>query len=656
MEKEQNVKKLQRLLDTCKSVMQIKVQKISVDFEDQVSALQSELETLQEKLTERQDESHEPSEKFREKNKQIQNLLDEIKEMENINVELATQVNQLKRELTQATNDMQLSSRHLEMLKHQLEESQQLNKHFIEEKQQLVTEIEAVKNTLQNSGDNEVATNYAKLKIKHEILEKQLQAKDNEIGQLLTSQKLRPGAEDEKRVKNLQEEIQQRDKHIDLLKSQLKEATKDIETQSQILQNMMQEIKKVSDHEALNRKIEALTQRVKAYENEVLSKDNDLLQLRQQISSFEQVHISSEEIEGLKVSEHKTSKIELNSSSQANLLDQNNATKITDVRNEEQLDKQRLTIMVMQEELAKLEDENINLKQQLRIKGGSENLRNIPNEEFDQLMNQSKSLQKENNELQLAMKEILNFLQDSDSKNDVVIECPSLERLCQLMESKAVSPDLMNVIVLKAELDLLRGHNEQLRVEMKRLRNDHVKLIADYTKVILENDFQKDSLRKVEILEKEDRDSETSTPETVEEATLVKAPEDLNKIDENDTFDEEVADQSSVINNFLSNDFIDKKSFESKETQTPFYEEPKLLPQESFSLPEAHEVERIETLAPQQSFIGQQQCQNCISLGKVFHTLKNSFNRLENFAFSNEEKFIKQIQLLMIENKVSEYN
>lgn len=102
-----------------------------------------------------------------------------------------------------------------------------------------------------------------------------------------------------------------------------------------------------------------------------------------------------------------------------------------------------------------------------------------------QKLNLIHELENENRELQLAMKEILIGLKESDSTSDVVIDCPSLERLCQFFESRSINSNLANVIALKAELDILRGHNEELRMTNKRLRNDIFKIFENYSKQLL---------------------------------------------------------------------------------------------------------------------------------------------------------------------------
>lgn len=102
-------------------------------------------------------------------------------------------------------------------------------------------------------------------------------------------------------------------------------------------------------------------------------------------------------------------------------------------------------------------------------------------------------LEQENSLLELAMKEILLSIKTSDSScNTIMINCPSLERLCQIIESRYLndmgkasrynsyqssSSDLFQMITLKAELDLIRGQNDQLRKQIKLLHADNLHLV-----------------------------------------------------------------------------------------------------------------------------------------------------------------------------------
>lgn len=127
--------------------------------------------------------------------------------------------------------------------------------------------------------------------------------------------------------------------------------------------------------------------------------------------------------------------------------------------------------------------------------------------EYDRLHNNSncKQVKRENELLELAMKEILLCIKWSDAKcNTIVIDCPSLDKLCQVIEAKYVADivksrahkesrpiaiqhpienHVFQVMVLKSELDLMRGQNEQLRADVKTQRREYQKLIEDRLKL-----------------------------------------------------------------------------------------------------------------------------------------------------------------------------
>lgn len=119
------------------------------------------------------------------------------------------------------------------------------------------------------------------------------------------------------------------------------------------------------------------------------------------------------------------------------------------------------------------------------------------------LQSRLRQLKNENELLELAMKEILLSLKWSDGQcSTILIDCPSLERLCQLIEARFIatttslgltgmqtpapsvygsgSSESFQWIVLKSELDLLRGQNEQLRAAIKNQRRDYCEFLSQH--------------------------------------------------------------------------------------------------------------------------------------------------------------------------------
>ncbi|OTF83810.1 hypothetical protein BLA29_009530, partial [Euroglyphus maynei] len=122
--------------------------------------------------------------------------------------------------------------------------------------------------------------------------------------------------------------------------------------------------------------------------------------------------------------------------------------------------------------------------------------RDVLQRHLEAVQTHMESIHNENLELQMGMKEILDGLRQSDVTTDMVLECPSLERVCRMLENRSIysglngnqnGEDLTQMILLKSELDHIRGQNEQLRIELKNLRSDFLSVIDEYTTDILNN-------------------------------------------------------------------------------------------------------------------------------------------------------------------------
>ncbi|CAG2170119.1 unnamed protein product [Oppiella nova] len=245
----------------------------SLDLRDkEVIALRSEVESLREEIdNQRQSddrfvEREEPLEKLREKNKQIQTLLDELREVETINLEFANQIKKLKLELNSATNELQISCNQMEMLSKQINELKQLNEDFLLEKQYLTEEMSQLKESLNGyeGGNDNIIDKYGE-SIKD--LQKLLANKDEEIIKLKSSSLIPDEAIREKERK-MSKVLEEKDKQLELLKTQLNEAVVDMESQTEIIRKLFQQNKGDEEVSKLNQKISCKT--------ELNSKINDL--------------------------------------------------------------------------------------------------------------------------------------------------------------------------------------------------------------------------------------------------------------------------------------------------------------------------------------------------------------------------------------------
>ena len=251
------------------------------------------------------------------------------------------------------------------------------------------------------------------------------------------------------------------------------------------------------------------------------------------------------------------------------------------------------------------------------------------------------------------MKEILNGIKETDSKSAVIIECPSLERLCQQLESRSVSGDLTNIIVLKAELDLIRGHNDQLRMELKQMRNDHLTLIDEYTRNILEShsidEEQIDSIQ-------EQVDSIQEQVDSIQEQQVESIKED-NKTEkvlieekhieksEKEVFDKETQTSFEVMQNVVN---------ETEREEESKIEYKQQINNKRLTIFADKEVQVGESeLKPIISTITTNECPNCKKVIKVFESLKDCVDKLKQNIEKSEQKYSEQIDLLLAENKVN---
>ncbi|XP_015791749.1 centrosomal protein of 290 kDa-like [Tetranychus urticae] len=505
--------------------------KLSVN-EKEIESLQDEIESLKEEMESRQHglqnsiaESAEPLEKLREKNKQIQSLLDELDLMERANVELANQVKTLKDQLSLATNEVRSAADEMEAIRISCSESQEMNEMLIKEKEYLLKENNSLRKELDSIHDkNDTLVGQLNQKIdalvemvreKEEIIETLEGRKANSFGSKPTL-----GVISDK-SSLLQQELTEKSSTIDYLKEQLAEAVTTIQGQNELIKKLTKKGEVNTDvyaSELLKDQLNQMRDKIDKLEEELKTKDDELLKVTMMKTAYERgeygLSEALNEVKSLKkqlltkerhleeaIQDLNQLSIKLNSyEDQLDFLKEmgGSLTGLEAIDTHKILPEvtdDRLKILRLQQTIIKLEDEKIALQEKLRSmrsmspKPGTQvNVNDKKSdEERSKMITHLETLQDENRELQMGMKEILLGLRESDSQSDVVIDCPSLERLVNLLEGRSLSADLTNVIALKAELDLLRGHNEQLRMELKCLRHEHLKLIGEYANEILDN-------------------------------------------------------------------------------------------------------------------------------------------------------------------------
>lgn len=590
-----------------------------------------------------------------EKNKQIERLLDELKDVEVVNLELTNQCKKLKLELKTATNELQISCNQMEMLGKQIEELKQLNEDFVKEKQFLVEEIDHLKEKLKalESGDESLTEKYV-----HNVeqLQRLVQSKEEEIVKLKSSQ-LIPSQNVREWQKKMKEELEERDKQIELLKTQLNEAVIDIESQTEIIGKLHRQSKSESLTVQLRQEVQSLSNQIKSLEEEVLTKDQELLSLRKRVNTYEKgeygLRDALKEVNDLTkhlrnrdqrieemIQQINSLKLQLNAAEDAIDGLQSYEKPVIAVSDATHLSKRDKTkIREMERRILELEDQKIALAEKLRSSVNKSYA--VKQEEYEKkfdLKTRLELVETENRELQTGMKEILNGIRETDALSDVVIECPALERLCTLLESRSIAGDLTNVIALKAELDLIRGHNDQLRADIRQIRSDYMKVIAQYTQDLLDTDLP------LQAYDSEDISHDRSSPEAIS-ALVVTDPSTIVKpIDSEPRLAEEEQELSSVVE-------IDSVLV-NRETQTASFKETI----DDFGTDCRHFINiftQTDPINDKTITKNRLSCDNCPKLMKIIDFLKKCVEKLESNIRSSEDKYLQRLQLIQSEQKVS---
>lgn len=240
---EELVRSKKRINDLEKK-LQLKERQIE-SLQNEIDLLKDDLENSRHNLEDYLIENQTPVEKIREKNKQIQNLLDELNSMESVNVDLANQVKELKEELNTAINDIKNAGDELESLRGQMNEIQEMNNMLLKDKEGLLKEIDVLRKELQEERskeacmmdkyDEKLDNLQRKIKEQQEEMEKlEKHLKEEETVQLSGSS-LAVNSEKLALVQDLQVKKEQ----IGYLKGQLDQAVSEIESQNEIIENLI---------------------------------------------------------------------------------------------------------------------------------------------------------------------------------------------------------------------------------------------------------------------------------------------------------------------------------------------------------------------------------------------------------------------------------
>lgn len=442
--------------------------------------------------------------KIREKNHQIQKLLDEMKELEDENKDLDSKVKELKLKLSDATNHVTQSTHDMTLLHNRVKEVQAMSMQLISEKEFLVKE-------------------------NHDLVDKihEIQAEDDSMAKQFSDQVdkvIEIMKEKDIEIDRLTESLKKytRDKScpdedtliMNDLRNQLKEATATIQYQTSMIDQLQRQSLKKEDKTRTVKKTtddldpdNVLFQRLEQLESELQEKDDKIVSLSLKNKSYEEGHYGLPdaliELDILRNSLKRKEEMIESMNQQLNDLHSElndsqdeleyvkecaNLSNITDFNSLDSTGKStkqdRLKLLKLQQQLIRMEEQKIDLQQEIRSLHDKVTLLKS-SESNDSLMKQVARLELENQDLRLGMKEILIGIKESDSKSDVTIDCPTLERLCSFLEATSISTDHSIVVALKAELDVTRGFNEELRKQLKNIRCQHLNVLSLYTQDVL---------------------------------------------------------------------------------------------------------------------------------------------------------------------------
>lgn len=440
-----------------------------------------------------------------EKNAQIEQLLDRLYDTDRINLDLAEQVAKLRLEVAKLGNEHKISLSQVEMLTVQVAEFRRLNESLSLDRDRKEKEIATIRAELEHRSSAllgprmehfsdtstesgiDVSTNFFH-ELSTEIKRQQalLEAKESEISELRAAVS-QLSATEQSVLEQKRDEVERLEAELAIISSSPSSTpTPENAHESLLVRQLRRRVRKLRKEKL------SLLERLSELEKEAGSKDEHLETVRRRTVAL--MSDSGDHGASLKsiLEENAVLRrmIVFRDDKIRYLIDQLNRHHLASFANgdahglsnglTESSKDSKSEIPVMDQLIAITVERDVLTKQ------------------LDAVQSHMASVQKENLELQLGMKEILDGLKAGDTTADLVIECPSLERLCLLLENRLIYPalgyaddsstvDLSKVILLKSELDFVRGQNEQLRTELKTLRGDFLAVIDEYTNDILEN-------------------------------------------------------------------------------------------------------------------------------------------------------------------------
>uniref|UniRef100_T1JCJ6 Uncharacterized protein n=1 Tax=Strigamia maritima TaxID=126957 RepID=T1JCJ6_STRMM len=551
------------------------------NLKDEINDYRHRMESQRDSLLQDKGRDNFSTEKMREKNQQINKLLEEIEALEKANDFLQHHVSDLKLKLEDATKEMNISTAELIRLKDAIQKSETITDNLSHDNKQLELRLEQI---LENSKQKDLSEEKIieqlnqrledwKVKAKGKDLElKQYHKKITELEEKLAALYAAP---DESKINILSKTLADRDEKIILLQEKVEKATKDLNENAKIIENLTltplttstvesklksmlkdkdrtlkNTLKNLSDADAYAQEkdkqlITALT-RMHEYESgeygltEAISEiKNVKLQLKardKQIQELTQSINNKDLILNQLLNENEELRERLG-------LDPRQALDVNEVKEKMMVRQQRdkWLNVTLQHEIEQLEEERVELRMQNRrlaqMAGERAAYMGMSVEDLQQLhrfserlkskqetsvevcveskgdsggrSNVEEELKETRNQLQISLQDrtklskglkdamadikhledglsdVLNAIREHNVKSDRNLQCPSLEKLNALIESKQLTGSYDLVAFSKSQLDIERGKNEELRAELRRVRSEkrekkmHVEEIED---------------------------------------------------------------------------------------------------------------------------------------------------------------------------------
>lgn len=522
-----------------------------------------ELKALQEEIVQKTSESLQGSpesgvekqgvctEIIREKNKHIQQLLEDIEVMENENISLRSKISSIKDELSETISHMVEITAELSKLRHLNKEYVSREADFKDKINSLMFQIEELveeKTKINNKFDEYVLMFNEKVQEWKEVLD----LKDNEIIKLKNEIKdlyssTNAISASEAADAQLNKKLIQQQEQIEILQLELQNATEDIRSSSELIEKLKEKqihllsgpLHSQSSTILLEEKIKVLEEKLIYAEEDAHVKAEEMSDLVIQLREYESnVFGLPEAVEKIKKLEKTIEKKDFQAERLIEICN-NLEMKLDNLEQQNLALRDRLGLSISDEidtsgvvlkykkdeelmqnlkcQLNRKEEELIKVKLKCRklmtsakmfpskaimqcpVKFENKKLQTDTSQLDEKLPVKLELILKENDALRKGMHEILESIREQNCLGTVEVQSTSLKRLLEALDSRHVSGWYHPAMRLQAQLCSEEGKNDELRNQIRSMRAEEKKKASElqnaYLKIqSLENDFSNSRL------------------------------------------------------------------------------------------------------------------------------------------------------------------